>query len=425
MSSTLPDEQTLESEARAQPPASALRRTFSALSYRDFRLLWIGAFTSTCGTFMQALAQGWLVYTMTGSALLLGLDGFLATGPMLLFSLFGGVIADRVERRKVMLLSQVLQGSFALILAILIWAKTVKIWHILLMSFLTGSAQSLSGPAYISLLPLLVKREDVANAVAMNSMQFNLARVIGPALGGVVFAFWGAASCFALNSFSFGAVIVALLMIRMPKARPVSENRSIAVEMREGFSFVLSRPKLQLLTFLAFAGTFLGMPLFTMLPVVAKSFHWGARGLSLLQADYGIGSVVGALFVAAAGHATKKGRLALFLQLAFALLLVVFGLSTNLTLSLVSGFFAGACVVGVVSLYSSLVQLAVSDSMRGRVMSIFMLAFRGGMPLGALLAGWMIERYSLAAALALNGLLLAFIAAAFVFRGTDLDEAEA
>lgn len=425
MSSTLPEEQTLESEVRALPQASALRRTFSALSYRDFRLLWIGAFTSTCGTFMQALAQGWLVYTMTGSALLLGLDGFLATGPMLLFSLFGGVIADRVERRKVMLLSQVLQGSFALILAILIWAKTVKIWHILLMSFLTGSAQSLSGPAYISLLPLLVKREDVANAVAMNSMQFNLARVIGPALGGLVFAFWGAASCFALNSLSFGAVIVALLMIRMPKARPVAENRSIAVEMREGFSFVLSRPKLQLLTFLAFAGTFLGMPLFTMLPVVAKSFHWGARGLSLLQADYGIGSVVGAVFVAAAGHATKKGRLALFLQLAFALLLVVFGLSTNLTLSLVSGFFAGACVVGVVSLYSSLVQLAVSDSMRGRVMSIFMLAFRGGMPLGTLLAGWMIERYSLAAALAINGLLLAFIAAAFVLRGTELDEAEA
>jgi predicted MFS family arabinose efflux permease len=264
----------------------------------------------------------------------------------------------------------------------------------------------------------------VPNAVAMNSMQFNLARVIGPALGGVIFAFWGAASCFALNALSFVAVIIALLMIRMPQGRPVSENRSIAVEMREGFSFVLSRPKLQLLTFLAFAGTFLGMPLFTMLPVVAKSFHWGAKGLSLLQADYGVGSVLGALFVAAAGHARKKGRLALILQLAFALLLVVFGLSTNLTLSLVSGFFAGACVVGVVSLYSSLVQLAVADSMRGRVMSIFMLAFRGGMPLGTLLAGWIIERYSLAAALAINGMLLAVIAAAFVFRGTELDEAE-
>ncbi len=424
MSSTLPDEETLESEVRAQAQVSALRRTFSALSYRDFRLLWIGAFTSTCGTFMQAVAQGFLVYQMTNSALLLGLDGFLATGPMLLFSLFGGVIADRVERRRVMMASQILQGSFALILAILIWSHAVKIWHILLLSFLTGSAQSMSGPAYASLLPLLVRREDVPNAVAMNSMQFNLARVIGPALGGVVFAWWGAASCFALNALSFVAVMVALMLMRMPHARPASENRSIVAEMREGFRFVLARPKLQLLTVLAFAGTFLGQPLFQMLPVVANNFHLGMKGLSYLVSTYGVGSVMGALFVAFTGYAKRKGRLALFLQLAYALLLIAFGLSTHIPVTFVTAFFAGACVVGVVSLYSSLVQLAVADSMRGRVMSIFMLAFRGGMPLGSLLAGWMIQRYSLALALTINGIVLAIIAAGFVFRGTELDEDE-
>jgi predicted MFS family arabinose efflux permease len=421
MSSSLPDEQTLESEAQAQPQ-SALRRTFSALHYRDFRLLWIGAFMSTCGTFMQALAQGWLVYTMSGSALLLGLDGFLSTGPMLLFSLFGGVIADRVERRKIMLASQWMQMSFALVLAVLIWTKSIRIWHILLLSFLTGSAQSLSGPAYISLLPLLVKREDVPNAVAMNSVQFNLARVIGPALGGVVFAVWGAAACFGFNALSFVAVIIAMLMIRMPPVRPAADNRGILDEMREGFSFVRRRPKLQLLTFLAFAGTFFGMPLFTMLPVVAKSFHMGAKGLSYLQADYGVGSVIGALFVAATGYAKQKGRLALLLQLAFALLVVAFGLSTSVFFTLLTGFFAGACVVGVVSLYSSLVQLATSDAMRGRVMSIFMLAFRGGMPLGSLLAGSVTERWSLKVALVANGTMLALIAAVFVWRGTELDE---
>lgn len=425
MSSTLPDEQTLESEVQAQPqPVGALRRTFSALAYRDFRLLWIGAFTSTCGTFMQAVAQGWLVYKMSDSALLLGVDGFLATGPMLLFSLFGGVIADRVERRKVMMASQILQGSFALVLAILLWTKSIRIWHILLMSFLTGSAQSMSGPAYASLLPLLVRREDVPNAVAMNSVQFNLARVIGPALGGLVFAFWGAASCFALNSLSFVAVIIALLLMKMPQVRPASENRSMVAEMRDGFRFVLARPKLQLLTLLAFAGTFLGQPLFQMLPVVANNFHLGVKGLSYLQADYGVGSVLGALFVAFTGYAKKKGRLALFLQLAFALLLVAFGLSTKIGITFVTAFFAGACVVGVVSLYSSLVQLATPDVMRGRVMSIFMLAFRGGMPLGNLLAGWMIQRYSIAVALTLNGLVLAVFASAFVFRRTDLEEDE-
>src|SRR5205823_14764124 len=194
---------------RAAPPHGAIRRTFSALHYRDFRLLWFGALMSTCGTFMQALAQGWLVYKITGSALLLGFDGFLSTGPMLLFSLFGGVIADRIERRKVMLASQWMQMTFAFVLAFLIYTRTVQIWHILLLSFLTGSAQSFSGPAYASLLPLLVKREDVPNAVAMNSMQFNLARVIGPALGGVVFGLWGPAGWLAFDGVSVIAVIVA------------------------------------------------------------------------------------------------------------------------------------------------------------------------------------------------------------------------
>jgi predicted MFS family arabinose efflux permease len=382
------------------PEAEGTRfaRTFSALRYRDFRLLWFGAITSTIGTFMQTLAQAWLVYTLTGSALLLGFDGFLSTGPMLLFSLF------------------------ALILAALIWTHSVKIWHVFLLSFLTGSAQSFSGPAYISLLPLLVKREDVPNAVAMNSMQFNLARVIGPAIGGFVFATMGAAWCFFINGISFGAVIVALMMIRMPPIQDQSARRSVLADMREGFLFVRQRRTLQLLTFLSFAGTFLGMPLFTMLPVVAKRiFDLGPRGLSLLQADYGVGSVVGALFVASSSYAAKKGKIALMLQLAFACTLIAFGLSRNLGLTLVIAFVAGICIVGVISLYSSLVQLTTNDAMRGRVMSIFMLAFRGGMPLGNLLAGWVAQRWSITAALSVNGAVLAVVALTFILKGTDLD----
>ena len=397
-------------------------RTFSALHYRDFRLLWLGAITSTIGTFMQTLAQAWLVYTLTNSAFLLGFDGFLSTGPMLLFSLFGGVVADRMARKKIMMASQIAQGTFALVLAALIWTHSVKIWHVFLLSFLTGSAQSFSGPAYISLLPLLVKREDVPNAVAMNSMQFNLARVIGPAIGGLVFATLGAAWCFFINGLSFGAVIVALLLIRMPPIQDQSEKRSVLADMREGFVFVRQRRALLMLTFLAFAGTFLGMPLFTMLPVVARRiFDLGPRGLSLLQADYGIGSVVGALFIASSSYAAKKGKLALILQLAFACTLVAFGLSRNLTSSLVIAFLAGACIVGVISLYSSLVQLTTSDAMRGRVMSIFMLAFRGGMPLGNLLAGFVAQRWSITAALTVNGAVLAVVALVFILRGTDLD----
>ena len=423
MSSSLPQEEALEAEARAAAAARGpIGRTFSALHYRDFRLVWIGAFTSTTGTWMQTLAQAWVVYSFTGSALLLGVDAFLSTGPMLLFSLFGGVIADRVERRKIMLASQYLQMLFAFVLALLLWTHTVKIWHIFLLSFLTGSAQSFSGPAYASLLPLLVRREDTANAIAMNSVQFNLARVIGPVLGGLALTAWGPAACFALNGVSFIAVIIAYMMIRSPEIRGKGERKGIMAEMKQGFAFVIGRRELLLLTFLAFVGTFLGMPIVTFLPVVAKTiFGGGATAYSYLLTSYGLGSVVGALFVAATGHLPRKGRLALILQLAFAGLLVAFALSRNFPVSLVVSFGAGACVVGVISLYSSLVQLATGDSMRGRVMSIFMLAFRGGMPLGNLIAGFVAQKWSITTALAINGVVLALVALYFIVRRTDLD----
>ncbi len=420
MSASLPEGQTLEAESRKK--SGRLRRMFSALQYHDFRVIWIGAFTSTTGTWMQTVAQAWVVYSLTGSALLLGVDAFLSTGPMLLFSLFGGVIADRIDRRKIMIASQCLQMSFAFVLAILLWTHTVKIWHIFLLSFLTGSAQSFSGPAYASLLPLLVKREDVANAIAMNSMQFNLARVIGPILGGLALTAWGASACFALNGVSFLAVIVAFLIIRVPVIRGSAEIKSIRAEMHEGFAFVVGRRGLLLLTFLSFIGTFLGMPIVTFLPVVAKAiFAAGPKAYTYLLSAYGVGSVVGALFVAASSHLPNKGRIALVLQLTFATLLVGFAFSRFFPVSLLVAFGAGACIVGVISLYSSLVQLMISDAMRGRVMSIFMLAVRGGRPLGNLLAGYIAERWSITIALAVNGVVLACVALYFIVRGTDLD----
>jgi predicted MFS family arabinose efflux permease len=423
MSSSLPEEEELELTASTFPPRGRVARTFSALHYRDFRLVWIGAFISTTGTWMQTFAQGWLVFQMTRSAFLLGVDGFLATGPMLIFSLFGGVIADRWDRRTIMLISQYLQMAFAFILAALLLTGQVQVWHIFLLSFLTGSAQSFSGPAYISLLPLLVKRKDVPNAVAMNSMQFNLARVVGPVFAGITYAAWGPAICFLVNGVSFIAVIVALKLIRIEHVSTANRTTGMIEEMRAGFRFVRSRHKLLLLTFLAFAGTFLGMPIVTFMPVVASSiFALDESGYASMLTVYGLGSVAGALGVAATAHAVRKGSSALILQLAFACLLVAFGVSRALPLSLILSFFAGACIVGVVSLYSSLVQLTTTDAMRGRVMSIFMLAFRGGMPLGNLLAGYVAQRWSITAALCMNGAVLAMVALAFILRGTNLDE---
>ena len=293
---------------------------------------------------MQTLAQGWLVYTMTGSAFLLGVDGFLATGPMLLFSLFGGVIADRVERRKIMLLSQCLQMTFAFVLTGLIYFHAVKVWHIFILSFLTGSAQSFSGPAYASLLPLLVKREDVPNAVAMNSMQFNLARVIGPALGGVVFGLWGATACFGLNGLSFVAVIIAVSIIKMPPLHADATSTSMMAQLKEGFAFVASRRSLLLLTFLAFRRH---VPRHAALHDDAgrrqEHLQPRAAGSRSCRPTTAIGSVVGALFVAGSSYAAKKGRLALVLQLVFACTLVAFGISRHLAASLVIAFLAGAC----------------------------------------------------------------------------------
>jgi len=219
------------------------------------------------------------------------------------------------------------------------------------------------------------------------------------------------------------AVTIALLMIRTPKVATTEVKRGMIDEMKAGFKFVSSRRTLLILTFLAFAGTFLGMPIVTFMPVVARStFKMNATGYALMMAIYGVGSVIGALFVAASAHVPRKATIALIMQLAFACLMIIFGISKSLPVSMIAAFFAGGCIVTVVSLYSSLVQLITTDAMRGRVMSIFMLAFRGGMPLGNLLAGFVAQRWSIGTALSVNGAVLAIVAVAFIIKGENLDE---
>src|SRR5579859_6770356 len=194
---------------------NVLQRVFKALHYRDFRLMFTGACISSIGTWMQNLAQAWLVLEISKSPFFLGLDAFLAGIPIFLFSLIGGVVADRVERRKVLLISQYIQMASAFVLTLLILLKAVHIWEILFLSFVVGLAQSFGGPAYSALLPTLVNKEDIPNAIAMNSIQFNVARVIGPTLGGLALTGLGAQWCFGLNSFSFIAVIISLYMINV------------------------------------------------------------------------------------------------------------------------------------------------------------------------------------------------------------------
>lgn len=413
-----------DEEASAPPDRLGFfASAFQAFRYRDFRLVWIGAFTSTTGTWMQTVAQSWVVLSITGSAFYLGLDAFLATLPMILFSLFGGVVADRLDRRKLLILSQILQMSFAFVLALLIFSGRVEVWHIFVLSFLTGTAQSIGGPAYQALLPLLVDRRDVPNAVALNSLQFNLARMIGPTLAGFALASLGAAACFGLNGLSFVAVIATLLMVHASFAPREKKTTTILFDLREGFHFMGQNRTLIHLSLLAFATTFFGIPIITLMPVVAKeTLGLGASGYSWLMAASGAGSVIGAIFVAGTARAANKGRLALLFQIAFALFLLGFAFSQNLWLTLALTFLTGACLLGVITLVSSLVQLATTEEMRGRVLSIFMLAFRGGMPLGNLLAGWTAERWSVTAALAINAIAVAAVGLAFLVPRTRVRE---
>src|SRR5262245_12531817 len=264
--------------------STLIRRTFQALSYPEFRILWCGAFISTVGTWMQKVAQSWLVFTLTNSAFLLGFDSFLGEAPILLFSLIGGVVADRMDRRRLLLTSQYLQMTFALTLAALIYFERVSVWHILSLSFLTGTAQAFGGPAYQSLIPTLVDKKDISNAIALNSIQFNLARIIGPVVAGLTFTALGAAACFFLNGASFLAVIFSLSSFRS-RAIQVENQGKLIDQLHTGLSYVRRQSALQALSFLAFCSTFFGVPLITMLPLFAKDvFHLGARGYSGLLA---------------------------------------------------------------------------------------------------------------------------------------------
>ena len=389
-------------------------RVFKAFQYPDFRIMWIGACTSSIGTWMQQLAQSWLVLQLSGSPFMLGLDSFLGQIPIFLFSLVGGVVADRTERRNLLLMSQVIQMTCAFLLAALFALHVVRVWHILTLSFFVGLAQSFGGPAYSALIPSLVKTEDLPNAIALNSIQFNLARVIGPVLGGVALANWGATWCFSLNGVSFIAVIVSLLIIRT-RYIPAKTGLSMLDSMRQGIGFIRKQSAMEALIVLAFCMTLLAIPLLVFLPVFARDvLHGDAKTFTILLSSSGLGSIAGALMVAALGRFKHQGRAALILLIVLGALIAAFSLSRRLIVSAVFVFLAGAALMAVFATISSLVQLITADNMRGRVMSVYNVAFRGGMPIGSLVIGALVPRFTAPVVLTCNGLLLAVLGCYFL-----------
>jgi predicted MFS family arabinose efflux permease len=376
--------------------------------------MWFGACTSSIGTWMQIVAQGWLIYRLSHSAFLLALDQFLGGIPIFLFSLIGGVVADRIERRKILLVSQYMQMGSAALLTILVATGVVHVWHILCLSFVSGLAQAFGGPAYQALIPTLVDREDMPNAIALNSIQFNMAVTIGPALAGQALAKLGEKWCFGLNAISFLAPIITLSIITT-RFLPVSTTESMFSSLKQGIKFLRKQNSMEALIVLAFCMTALSMPMRTYMPVFVKDiFHRGPETYGNLLSLMGLGSICGSLFVAERGNIRHKGRFALSVLIFLGVGISGFSLSKFLPLSYVMLVLVGASMMAVFATVTSLVQLITTNEMRGRVMSVYNCAFRGGMPMGNLLSGWLVPMFTAPVVLGVNGLLLILVALYFL-----------
>ena len=400
--------------SEAYGDAKLIRRVFKAFQYRDFRLMWVGACTSSIGTWMQIVAQGWLIYRLSHSAFLLALDQFLGGIPIFLFSLIGGVMADRVERRKILLGSQYVQMCTAGILTILVATGLVHVWHILCLSFISGFAQAFGGPAYQALIPTLVEKDDMPNAIALNSIQFNVAVMVGPALAGQALAKLGEKWCFGLNALSFLAPILSLSIITA-RFLPVKTTESMFTSLKQGIRFARKQNSMEALIVLAFCMTALAMPMRTYIPVFVKDiFHRGPETYGNLLSLMGLGSILGSLAIAGAGNIQKKGRIALGALIFLGAGISGFSLSKSLPFSGVVLVLVGASMMAVFATVSSLVQLITTNEMRGRVMSVYNFAFRGGMPMGNLLSGWLVPMFTAPMVLAVNGFLLILVALYFI-----------
>lgn len=385
---------------------------FRALSYRDYRLFWTGAFLSNVGTWMQAVAQGWLVLHLTNSPFWLGLDAFMATAPAFIFTLAGGVFADLIDRRRLLIYTQIVAGVAALALATLVFTNIVDRWMVLGFSFVTGCCMALASPSYLAMTYDLVGREDLANAIAMNSTQFQLSRVVGPALAGVAFRVFGLAGCFFANGLSFIAVVVALWKVH-PKSRAnmpthsMKDRRALWQDLVEGFRYVRNRPRVLSLLLLSSVNSLFGAPYFSLVPLYARDiFRLGETGLALMMGTAGGGAFCGALLVAYLGDFRRKGWLVLGGSIAFGLCIMGFGLSSRLKLSLLFLFGLGFALVVALATINTLLQKLVTDQMRGRIMSMFLLSFVGAMPIGNILAGTASNSFGPQRTLAVGGFVI-------------------
>lgn len=370
---------------------------FPALYVRDFRIFWIGQLISFSGTWMQSTAQGWLVYSLTQSPFYLGLVATASSIPVLFFTLIGGVVADRLMKRKLLVITQTLSMVPALALAILIDMKVVTVWQIIVFAILLGTVNAFDVPARQSFLIEMVQKGRLLNAIALNSAAFNGARIIGPFIAGITIATIGVAACFYVNAASFLAAIVALLMIRTRRdtapipadaARKAGGMAVLFGDLKEGLGFVRSERAVLRILLLVATFSLLGIPFVTLLPVFAEDIlKVGPKGLGILAGSSGIGALTAALIIAFKGEIERKGRLMIRAGTTFGVGLLFFSYSREYLFSIVVLVLSGWGVVSFLAVANSFIQLRTPDVLRGRVMSVYALVFLGIAPVGNVVMG--------------------------------------
>jgi MFS family permease len=394
----------------ASIPPSRLRQTFTALQYPNYRLWFIGQMVSLFGTWMQTTAQGFLIFELTNSAAYLGYVSFAAGIPTWLLTLFGGVVADRIHRRNLLVITQTFMMLLAFVLAGLTFLELVQPWHVIGLAFLLGTANAFDTPARQAFVREMVGREHLTNAIALNSALFNSATAVGPAVAGLTYALVGPAWCFVINGTTFIAVITALLLMKFER-RPRSAQKSSAIkDIKIGLKYAASHPTIRILIVGLGIVSLFGLGFITLMPAWAVNVLGGdVRTNGLLQSARGLGALLGALMIASLGALHARGRLMTLGSFVFPSLLILYTLSRWLPLSLILLVGVGWGFMVLVNLSNSLVQTQVPDELRGRVMSIFTLSFFGVFPIGSLLAGELADRIGEPSTVLIGGLtILAF-----------------
>ncbi|MEX0893241.1 MAG: MFS transporter [Gemmatimonadota bacterium] len=394
----------------------ALARTTRSLRSRGFRIYFTGQGISLIGTWMQRMAMAWLVYRLSGSAFVLGLVGFAGRIPTLLLAPFAGVAADRWDRRRILYVTQSLSMVQALLLAGLVLGGVVQVWHVLVLATILGVFDAFDIPARQSFYVQLIDRpEDLGNAIALNSTVFNMARLVGPSVAGVLIALIGEGWVFALNGLTYLSMLAALLLMGSLPRHQAASTPGVLRNVREGFDFAWNFPAVRAVLLLITTSSFFAVPFVVLMPIFAIDVLGGAADtLGFLMAAQGVGALAGALFLAGRSTTEGLGRLIAWAAALFGGGLLVFGASGMLWLSLPMLAVAGFGLMVQSAASNTFLQVTVGEGMRGRIMSLYTMAFIGTLPLGSLYAGWMAERIGAPATVMVGGAVA--LAAAAVFR---------